>query len=45
MARSNYRTALRAKGIKPIPKHDRLRSYRGNADGKQHVICSQRRSA
>jgi hypothetical protein len=41
MARSTYRTALRAKGIRPIPKYEKLRSYRGNTDGKQHIICAR----
>lgn len=29
MARSSYKTALRAKGIRPIPPPHKLRSYRG----------------
>jgi hypothetical protein len=33
----SYKTALRAKGIRPIPAHNRLRSYRGGGDD-QHVI-------
>jgi hypothetical protein len=37
MARLSYKSALRAKGIKPIPKdHWKLRSYRG--DG--HVVTA-----
>jgi hypothetical protein len=37
MARTSYKSALRAKGIKPIPKdHWKLRSYRG--DG--HVVTA-----
>lgn len=29
MTRASYKTALRAKGIKPIPPHNKLRSHRG----------------
>lgn len=36
MARLSYKTALRAKGIKPIPKHSKLRSYRGEG----HVVTA-----
>jgi hypothetical protein len=39
MARHTYKTALRAKGIKPLPKFDRLRSSH-RADGDSHIIVS-----
>lgn len=32
MARGSYKTALRAKGIRPIPPHHKLRSYRGEGE-------------
>jgi hypothetical protein len=30
MPRHSYKLALRAKGIKPIPRFDKLRSHRGD---------------
>lgn len=36
MARLSYKTALRAKGIRPIPKYEVLRSHR-SADDK-HIL-------
>lgn len=36
MPRGSYKTALRAKGIKPIPKYEKLRSHR-SADDK-HIL-------
>lgn len=36
MSRLSYKTALRAKGIKPIPKYEVLRSHRGADD--QHIL-------
>lgn len=43
MPRHNYKTALRAKGIKPIPPYHKLRT-RKDGDGEQvdivTVICS-----
>lgn len=36
MARHSYRTALRAKGIRPIPKYEKLRSSFAGGE----VICA-----
>lgn len=35
--RASYKTALRAKGIKPIPKYETLRSHRSPDD--HHILC------
>jgi hypothetical protein len=37
MPRLSYKTALRAKGIRPIPKYEVLRSHR--SPDEQHIIC------
>lgn len=37
--RHTYKTALRAKGIKPIPPHHRLRSHFGVLEG-EHVVVT-----
>jgi len=42
MARHSYKTALRAKGIKPIPPHHRLRSYRGKGEDQVVVTASEK---
>lgn len=36
----SYRTALRAKGIRPIPKYDKLRTRKDNPDLDHHVITA-----
>lgn len=36
MPRHSYKTALRAKGVKPIPKYQVLRSHRSADD--QHIL-------
>ena len=42
MPRHSYKTALRAKGVKPIPPHHRLRT-RKDGDGVHHEIVAPRR--
>lgn len=41
MARRSYKTALRAKGIRPLPPHDRLRTRKDGA-GPHHEIYTPR---
>jgi hypothetical protein len=40
MARYSYKTALRAKGFKPVPSADRLRSSINPVDEKDVYICA-----
>ena len=42
MARHSYKTALRAKGIRPIPPHHKLRSYK---TGDQSITASDKEEA
>ena len=42
MARRSYKTALRAKGIRPLPPHHQMRT-RKDGDGEQHEIFTPRR--
>ena len=45
--RMSYKTALRAKGIKPLPAFDKMRSSHKVDDADQHVIitASERKAA